>query len=170
MFGGYYSFQGINGGARYHKTPVEEVLPVNCLPVDDRVEVPEGFAPVSNGSASHPILKGLGADWPVLLGFNEVNAEGRGRSSGDRLVGLWIRCRCSLPATTARAAPSPGHPMSGRIGCRRSSSPGTATRPCSNRCLPGRPPRIERCASMSSAMPVSIRRFASAAFPAAARR
>jgi uncharacterized membrane protein len=74
MFGGYYSFQGINGGARYHKTAVEEVLPVTCLPNDDRVEVPEGFAAVPNGSA-HPILKGLGADWPVLLGFNEVKAK-----------------------------------------------------------------------------------------------
>ncbi len=72
MFGGYYSFQGINGGARYHKTPVEDVLPVTCLPVDDRVEVPEGYAPVVVGSQSHPILKGLGKDWPILLGFNEV--------------------------------------------------------------------------------------------------
>src|SRR5689334_14572279 len=45
MFGGYYSFQGINGGARFHKTAVEEVLPVEILPVDDRVEVPEGFDP-----------------------------------------------------------------------------------------------------------------------------
>lgn len=72
MFGGYYSFQGINGGARFHKTPIEEVLPVTCLPVDDRVEVPEGFAPVVTGKASHPILSGLGKEWPVLLGFNEV--------------------------------------------------------------------------------------------------
>ena len=72
MFGGYYSFQGINGGARYRKTPVEEVLPVECLSVDDRVEVPEGFAPVVTGDESHPILAGLGKDWPVLLGFNEV--------------------------------------------------------------------------------------------------
>jgi uncharacterized membrane protein len=72
MFGGYYSFQGINGGARYHKTPVEEILPVSCIPFDDRVEVPEGFAPVVGGNASHPILKGLGSEWPYLLGFNEV--------------------------------------------------------------------------------------------------
>ncbi len=43
MIGGYYSFQGINGGARYHKTAVEETLPVDCLPYDDRVEIPEGF-------------------------------------------------------------------------------------------------------------------------------
>jgi uncharacterized membrane protein len=72
MFGGYYSFQGINGGARYHKTPIEEILPVTCLPVDDRVEVPEGFLPVVTGPADHPILKGVGTEWPILLGFNEV--------------------------------------------------------------------------------------------------
>ncbi len=75
MFGGYYSFQGINGGARYHKTPIEEILPVTCLPVDDRVEVPEGFTPVLSGPADHPILAGLGRDWPILLGFNEVVAK-----------------------------------------------------------------------------------------------
>lgn len=72
MFGGYYSFQGINGGARYHRTPVEEVLPVQCLAIDDRVEVPEGYIPVVTGGDSHPILSGLGTDWPILLGFNEV--------------------------------------------------------------------------------------------------
>ena len=72
MFGGYYSFQGINGGARYHKTPIEEILPVTCLPVDDRVEVPEGFVPVVTGPPDHPILKGVGTEWPILLGFNEV--------------------------------------------------------------------------------------------------
>jgi uncharacterized membrane protein len=72
MFGGYYSFQGINGGARYRNTPVEDVLPVTCLPVDDRIEVPEGFTPVLTGKADHPILAGLGSDWPYLLGFNEV--------------------------------------------------------------------------------------------------
>ncbi|MDQ0395014.1 glutamine amidotransferase [Labrys monachus] len=75
MFGGYYSFQGINGGARYRRTPVEEVLPVSCLPVDDRVEVPEGFKPQVTGRPDHPILQGLGTDWPVLLGFNEVELK-----------------------------------------------------------------------------------------------
>jgi len=75
MFGGYYSFQGINGGARYRRTPVEDVLPVTCIPMDDRVEVPEGFTPVVTGQAGHPILKGLGKDWPLLLGFNEVTVK-----------------------------------------------------------------------------------------------
>jgi uncharacterized membrane protein len=49
MVGGYLSFQGINGAARFHGTPVEEVLPVEILPYDDRVEVPEGFVPVVMG-------------------------------------------------------------------------------------------------------------------------
>jgi uncharacterized membrane protein len=74
MVGGYYSFQGINGGARYHGTPVEEVLPVEILPYDDRIEVPEGFTPVIENKA-HPILAGFTGDWPPLLGFNEVRAK-----------------------------------------------------------------------------------------------
>jgi len=73
MFGGYYSFQGINGGARFHKTAVEEVLPVEILPVDDRVEVPEGFDP--RLVTDHPILAGLPGPWPALLGFNEVRPK-----------------------------------------------------------------------------------------------
>jgi len=74
MIGGYFSFQGINGGARYHGTPIEEVLPVDILPYDDRVEVPEGFLPVIRDSG-HPILKGFRGKWPTLLGFNEVRAK-----------------------------------------------------------------------------------------------
>jgi uncharacterized membrane protein len=76
MIGGYYSFQGINAGARYHRTPVEEVLPVECLPYDDRVEVPEGFA-AELARPDHPILQGLPAPWPPLLGLNEVRLKDR---------------------------------------------------------------------------------------------
>lgn len=74
MVGGYYSFQGINGGARYHGTPVEEVLPVEILPYDDRVEAPEGFTPVIR-QKEHPILAGFTGEWPPLLGFNEVRPK-----------------------------------------------------------------------------------------------
>jgi uncharacterized membrane protein len=74
MAGGYYSFQGINGGARYRGTPIEDVLPVEILPYDDRVEVPEGFAPVVT-DLKHPIVGGFAAAWPMLLGFNEVKAK-----------------------------------------------------------------------------------------------
>jgi uncharacterized membrane protein len=71
MVGGYLSFQGINASARYHGTAVEEVLPVEIAPYDDRVEVPEGFRPLIKAKG-HPILNGLSGKWPMLLGFNEV--------------------------------------------------------------------------------------------------
>lgn len=76
MMGGYYSFQGINGGARYHKSAVEDVLPVTMLAYDDRVEVPEGFRPeLVVGEEGHPILRGLDGEWPLLLGYNEVQLK-----------------------------------------------------------------------------------------------
>lgn len=79
MMGGYYSFQGINGAARYHGSPIEDALPVRIHPWDDRVEVPEGFTPeVVPEAAGHPILTGIGNDWPVLLGFNEVELKATG--------------------------------------------------------------------------------------------
>jgi uncharacterized membrane protein len=71
MAGGYLSFQGIYGSARYHRTPIEEVLPVTLLAVDDRVEKPEGINPRVKRS-EHLILQGVEGDWPYLLGFNEV--------------------------------------------------------------------------------------------------
>ena len=75
MIGGYFSFQGIDGKARWGRTAVEEALPVTCLPHDDRLEIPEGFRPVVTGPAGHPILQGLGTDWPILLGANEVRLK-----------------------------------------------------------------------------------------------
>ena len=75
MIGGYLSFQGIDGRARWHRTPVEEVLPVECLPNDDRLEIPNGFSAVIDPRNSHPILKGLEGKWPILLGANEVKVK-----------------------------------------------------------------------------------------------
>jgi uncharacterized membrane protein len=77
MIGGYFSFQGIDGKARWRKTPVEDVLPVECLPYDDRIEIPEGFSAVITGTSDHPILQGLDGEWPLLLGANEVTVRER---------------------------------------------------------------------------------------------
>jgi len=74
MCGGYYSFAGIYGGAKYYRTAIEEILPVNIYPFDDRVEVPEG-ALAAIVDADHPIVRGLPAPWPYLLGFNEVTLK-----------------------------------------------------------------------------------------------
>lgn len=71
MCGGYYSFAGIYGAAKYYRTPIEDVLPVNILTFDDRVEAPEGALP-DVVDAAHPVLEGISAPWPVLLGFNET--------------------------------------------------------------------------------------------------
>ncbi len=74
MVGGYFSFQGIDGRARWRRTPVEETLPVTCLPYDDRVEVPEGCG-AELVEPDHPVLVGLGGAWPPLLGVNEVEPK-----------------------------------------------------------------------------------------------
>jgi uncharacterized membrane protein len=71
MIGGYFSFQGIDGRARWRRTPVEEALPVECLPHDDRVEAPEGIV-ADIVDPRHPIMADLSAPWPALLGVNEV--------------------------------------------------------------------------------------------------
>ena len=74
MCGGYYSFAGIHGAAKYYRTPIEQILPVTIHPFDDRVEAPEG-ARADVLLPDHPIVRGLGADWPLLLGYNEVQVR-----------------------------------------------------------------------------------------------
>ena len=80
MAGGYLSFQGIDGRARWRGTPVEAALPVTCLPQDDRIEVPDGFHP-EVAEPEHPVLQNLSGTWPLLLGANEVTARLRGDCS-----------------------------------------------------------------------------------------
>lgn len=74
MVGGYFSFQGIDGKARWRRTAVEETLPVTCLPYDDRVEIPEG-AVAQVVQPDHPVMSGLEGTWPLLLGVNEVEVR-----------------------------------------------------------------------------------------------
>jgi uncharacterized membrane protein len=35
MCGGYYSFAGIYGAAKYYRSPIEDILPVNIYTFDD---------------------------------------------------------------------------------------------------------------------------------------
>ncbi len=71
MIGGYMSFAGIGGQAHYHRTPIEEVLPVRIFPYDDRVEVPQGVTPTVR-EPSHPVLAHANSPWPPLLGYNAL--------------------------------------------------------------------------------------------------
>ena len=77
MVGGYFSFQGINGGARYRNTAVEKVLPVRCLAWDDRIETPEGAYPCV--TESHALFTDMPDEWPWLLGYNEVEMHPEGK-------------------------------------------------------------------------------------------
>ncbi|HBY92554.1 MAG: glutamine amidotransferase [Ardenticatenaceae bacterium] len=92
MVGGYMSFQGIDAKARYHRTPVEEVLPVRLQAADDRVELPEGADPVVL-ELDHPIVAGIPKVWPAVLGYNQVSAKPGARTlvecCGDPLVTVW---------------------------------------------------------------------------------
>ena len=73
MAGGYTSFQGMDGMARYHDTPVEDCLPVNCLPYSDGLEAPEGLSPeIVAGRDAHPILRDIGGAFPLIMGLNKV--------------------------------------------------------------------------------------------------
>jgi uncharacterized membrane protein len=74
MVGGYLSFSGIDGRARYGMSPLAEVLPVTMLDHDDRIETPEGVV-ASFDAPEHEVLGGTPADWPALLGYNRVVAK-----------------------------------------------------------------------------------------------
>ncbi|AOY76561.1 glutamine amidotransferase [Clostridium formicaceticum] len=73
MVGGYMSFTGIDGKARYGQTAIQDILPVKMLEIDDRVEKPQGVVP--EVIKEHPVLEGIPKEWPFFLGYNKTIAE-----------------------------------------------------------------------------------------------
>lgn len=69
MVGGYMTFAGIDGKGKWHDTSVQEVLPVEVLTVDDRMEHCEGVTPVM--TAKHEALEGIPVEFPQVLGYNK---------------------------------------------------------------------------------------------------
>lgn len=74
MMGGYLSFSGIENKARYAMTPLADILPVEMLNYDDRMEHPEGIIPVMLNN-DHPVLQGVEGEWPWFLGYNKIKAK-----------------------------------------------------------------------------------------------
>ncbi len=74
MVGGYMSFTGIDGRARYTMSPLADVLPVELLPYDDRIEAPQGLAP-ELCAPGHAAIGDTPGGWPVLLGYNRTTAR-----------------------------------------------------------------------------------------------
>jgi uncharacterized membrane protein len=75
LAGGYMGFQGMFGTARFADTAVEDVLAVRCLPYSDGLEVPEGLAAILL-EPTHPILDGIDAALPPILGLNKLDFRG----------------------------------------------------------------------------------------------
>ena len=74
MIGGYLTFMGIQGRGCYRNSALAEVLPVELLPGDDRVEASAGIKPRLL-LPDHPIAEGLPGDWPMVLGYNRLTAK-----------------------------------------------------------------------------------------------
>jgi uncharacterized membrane protein len=108
MIGGYLSFAGIQGKARYHDTPVETALPVTISPHDDRAERPEGIRPVVT-EPGHPVLDGVPAGWPPLLGYNRLAAKSATqvlvRCDADPLLAVGIHGEGRSAAFASDCAP-----------------------------------------------------------------
>jgi len=72
MIGGWESFHGLSG--EYHSDPVADILPVECMKSDDRVNYCHGAFPALK--REHPCLAGLPWDKPpVVCGFNKVTVR-----------------------------------------------------------------------------------------------
>lgn len=74
MAGGYLSFQGFQALANFAGSPIADVLPVDMLTSDDRVESPQG-ADCAVVAANHEIAAAWPAGAPMLLGYNKVTSK-----------------------------------------------------------------------------------------------
>ncbi len=70
MIGGYLTFSGVDAKGKWQDTAVQEVLPVQVLPTDDRMEHCEGIRPVT--VKDHAVLDGVTGQWPRILGYNKT--------------------------------------------------------------------------------------------------
>jgi uncharacterized membrane protein len=84
FLGGWLSFNGEMGKGGWGRTQLRDVLPCECLEVEDLRESTEGF--VAEGAIpEHPILNGIDlSSMPPVLGFNIVKPR-----SGCDVVARW---------------------------------------------------------------------------------
>jgi uncharacterized membrane protein len=74
MVGGYMSFSGIDGKARYQRTVLKDILPIEMVEGDDRIEAPQGVTPKVL-DAKHPVFSGIKGAFPKFLGYNQLRAR-----------------------------------------------------------------------------------------------
>ncbi len=77
FLGGWLSFNGEMGKGGWGRSRLREILPVECLDIEDLVESTEGFCGHAR-QASHPIFDGIDISaMPPILGYNKVRARPR---------------------------------------------------------------------------------------------
>lgn len=107
MVGGYLTFSGVDAKGKWQDTAVAEVLPVQILSVDDRMEHCEGVTP--RVEQEHPILAGIPKNWPALLGYNKTIAKAEAEVlvtiEGDPLVALGSYGKGKSAVFTSDCAP-----------------------------------------------------------------
>ena len=108
--GGWLSFGGMFGMAKWHNTPLEEALPVTCYPYDDRVELSEGMVPTVV-KPDHKIFNKIDFSKapPFFSGYNQIVAKEDGNVlaeyNGDPII---VTGTCGKGKTLAFASdPAP---------------------------------------------------------------
>ena len=84
FMGGWLSFNGEMGKGGWGRTPLAEILPVECLDVEDLRESTEGFL-VEPVVRNHPVLHGIDLRaLPPVLGFNRTRSR-----EGCEVIARW---------------------------------------------------------------------------------
>lgn len=108
MIGGYLTYQGMDAKGKWKDSAIESILPVTLQYGDDRVEVPEG-ADLCCIPDSHPILSGMPAQWPYILGYNKVTPKPGAKVlvefEGDPIIAAGAYGRGRTVACTMDCAP-----------------------------------------------------------------
>jgi uncharacterized membrane protein len=111
FLGGWLSFNGELGKGGWGRTPLREILPVECLDVEDLCESTEGFRAAA-AEPTHPILRGVRlATMPPILGFNRVRPRkgcpviARWKGEGDPAIAVGTFGKGRVLAYTSDPAP-----------------------------------------------------------------
>ena len=84
FLGGWLSFNGEMGKGGWGRTDLSQILPCECLDLEDLVESTEGFT-VEATRPDHPILAGIDlSTMPPILGFNQVRPR-----AGCEVIATW---------------------------------------------------------------------------------
>lgn len=84
FLGGWLSFNGEIGKGGWGRTELKDILPCECLEVEDLRENTEGFK-ITPKIVDHPILKDLNlSEVPPILGYNIVKSR-----EGCETIAVW---------------------------------------------------------------------------------